>query len=136
MDINLKELRQLTKEAIEAGEKLRIAKENNDLEKEKLRHDEAKAWAESKLITVPEKCKDAASRGKNKVSVLDTRDNYDAYNTNGNNWCKFGSWNCKKSGLKYHYFCQGLEDAGLKYSVEYAHDGVGVRSWFEIIIKW
>jgi hypothetical protein len=135
MEINLQDLKDLIKKAIEDGERLREAKMIDDSKAEKLRHETAKLWADGVAVTIPILCKKAAMGGKSKVIIADTKKEYDATNAKFP-YNEFNGWNTKGSGLKYYYLTKLIDEARLPYKIEYNYDGGGLSSWFEIYIRW
>lgn len=134
MDIDINKLKEETLAAVKRGKELKAQKMLDDNEKEKLRHTQAKAWAESNALTVPALAQEAARKGLNKVTVARIDDYYATHHNFPHN--EFHGWDTSKTGLRYYMLEQILLESGLDVSVEFQHDGVGIRSWYEIYVSW
>lgn len=131
--IDISKLREETLKAVEKGEELKRLKMLDDSEKEKNRHNIAKAWAEAQAASVPSLAMEAARTGKNYLVVANTKRNYDAVAQSNN---RFLNWNTGGIGLRYFLLEEMLTDAGFEVYVTFQHDGVGIESWYEIQVKW
>jgi hypothetical protein len=130
----IEELKQLTAQAIADKKKKSLIEKDNKSEKERLRHESAKARAEFDLLNILNVVKEAACNGKNEFRAANTKRNYNSCNDRMNT---FFSWNKNDNyGLRMSYLHQMLSDKGFDVTVEFAHDGVGIESWYEMYIKW
>jgi len=130
----IEELKQLTAQAIADKKKKSLIEKDNKSEKERLRHESAKALAELDLLNISNLARAAACNGKNEFRAANTKRNYNSYNNRMN---EFSSWNKNDNyGLRMSYLHQMLSDERFDVTVEYAHDGVGIESWYEMYIKW
>jgi hypothetical protein len=130
----IEELRETTTQALEL-KKIQTTIDNiNKSEEDRLRNEEARAWAELKLLRVESLARKAAAEGKNRVAVANTKNDYGATVNSSNN--NHGGWKTNGSGLKYWYLELMLTDRGLDVEVNFEHDGIGISSWYTMYIKW
>jgi hypothetical protein len=131
--IDISKLREETQKAIERGKELNRLKNLEHFEKEKSPHRIAKDWAESHFASIPALAMRSAQEGKNFLTIANTRGCYDAVVDHNN---EFLNWNTGKNGLKYFLLEEMLIYAGFQVDVIFEHDGVGMFSWYEMLIKW
>lgn len=130
-----KELRKLAEQVKVGLTAAQIAAAVTKMEQEKAKRIADEAKAQVVIVQIPSICEVAASQGEMSVSVmrvetqdidhpLGVRDYRYRYCDPG--WLKTVPW------LVWE-FC---EKGGLKPSLEYGDDGVGIKSWFDIVVHW
>jgi len=131
--MTLKQIQSLTEQAIKASELERLELQNRNNEKELLRINQAKTWAEEKFKEALSKIEGAAARAQYAIVVAELK-SYSAVLNNGNR--DNPKFNLKEDGLKWEYFVEKLKEFGFKVSIVYAFDGGGIHSWYNINVDW
>lgn len=124
------ELRQITVDAILRGQEeqrkklIRIREENE----RKAKRDQL--LAEQVLSQVPKKCRLEAAEGRTHAVVMGLEYSRD--------YERYPSGNLEHTALRGPgaLVWNALRNAGLDCAIEYWHDGVGVNSGYNIIVKW
>lgn len=129
--VDLVQLRQLTEEAIQRG-KLKEEKRLADIKAE----DERKAkrdqlFAATVLAEFPDKCEKEAGRGRSHAIIMGLKYNRD-YVYDGNYNSLTYDRLTGPGAIVWNY----LQEAGLKPTIEYWHDGMGMDSGFNIVARW
>lgn len=131
-EVDLVQLRQLTEKAIQRG-KDKEAQRLADVQAE----DERKAkrdqlFAASVLAEFPDKCEREAIRGRSHAVIMGLKHSRD-YTYQGSNFNILGYDHLTGPGaIVWNY----LQEAGLKPTLEYWHDGVGINAGFNIVAHW
>lgn len=140
-EVDLAQLRQLTEQAIQRG-KWKEEKRLADIKAE----DERKArsdqlFAATVLAEFPDKCEKEAGRGRSHAIIMGLKYNRD-YVYDGNFSGFYARANSGNSlsydrltgpgAIVWNY----LQAAGLKPTIEYWHDGIGMDSGFNIVARW
>lgn len=125
-EIDVKKLKKLAKDAIEAGkerERKRLAeiKAKDDRQKEKDR-----LFAAHVIAQVPGKCEAEAEQGRSHAIVMGLKHGRDHDSPAPN-------WKLKGPGAIVWNF---LVTAGLEPAIEHWHDGCGMDGGFNIVVKW
>lgn len=135
--IDAAKLRELTNEAIRKGEeeKRRIEAKKLAAEQKKREADEIKA--QRVIEDIPDRAEKEATAGRSFAIVYSLND-YSDYDRDGNlGWGsaqnKTLHQRLKGVGKLVWDYC---EEAGLKPAIEDWHDGVGMNSGYNIIIRW
>lgn len=116
--VKAKDLAQLTKEQ----QLLRKVSEDNTVRVE----------AENILNTIPSLIEKALQEGKRSVVVMKI-DDYSHHE----NWFDKGRWHVSIIGGPGIIVLDSLKTAkNLNVELRHNHDGVGIRSWAEIVISW
>jgi hypothetical protein len=129
----LEELRQLTRDSIEAGNKQRAKEEAAANARFESAMAQNRLWAEDILLTIPGLCKQAATKGKTSIVLVSS--------------CKDGIYSIEQfnrelakndpRALKYQMLIRLLEvHTDLKVKLTDGHDGVGIESWINICVSW
>jgi len=131
-EVDLAQLRQLTEQAIQRG-KWKEEKRLVDIKVEderKVKRDQL--FAAAVLSDFPDKCEKEAGRGRSHAIIMGLKYSRD-YVYQGNN---FNSIHVElltgPGAIVWNY----LQEAGLKPSIEYWHDGMGMESGFNILVHW
>ena len=130
---DIEKLKKETQEAIRKGEEAKERESEEKHLKEQNRISEAKTWAEYKALSVPSLTMKAAKRGANRATICDTYNEYGAVISKLNN---FVEWDTKGIGLRYSILEKLLKEMGFEVEVVFQHDGIGIRSWYNIDVVW
>jgi hypothetical protein len=125
----IEELTAIKEDALERGRIAEIEAQNAEAK----RVGDAKRWANDQLPKCLEKCKVAATKGEDSAIVFDTINNYNYTRslTRDN-----PELNLKDDlGLKLYYLTELLYEYGLNPQLKYDHDGVGMKSWHNLIVS-
>lgn len=126
MKIDPTELRRLTETAIHDAKEEKRRADEKAAEKERRRIAANKARAETFLADLPTVCRKAALEGKNYVAVYRTK--YEEHVE--------GSSPALKPDSVAGFVLKGIQDAGLRATVDFDHDGCGMESWHNITVRW
>jgi hypothetical protein len=130
VNIDLNKLRQDTNDAIEEAKRLReqrLAKERFESE---LKKQEMEAKAQSILVQIPTRCAVEAKEGRSHAIVYSL--GYDEYRS-GPPYNKIEPHEIKGVGALVWNACQ---KSNLQPTLEYWHDGCGMKSGFNIVVHW
>lgn len=145
--IDVQALRATTNEAIRAAEAARVARlaaeERAQREKSEWVRRETDLKVERILGQVPGRCAIEANAGRSHAIVmsLETRYgrnsqvgiyDYERPTNSGYNGEFNTAWLCGPGKIVY----DNLVAAGLRVTVEYWHDGVGVESGYNLVVHW
>ena len=131
--IDVKKLQTLTEDAIERGRIAAIEHKAREDEKEALRVKVAEQWVENQVIELEARITTAAAEGKYKCKVVEVNEYDVMVDTNERDNLEF---KLDTIGLRYHYLKDTLYKIGLHPTVKFCHDGVGIRSWYEMWVDW
>jgi len=131
-EVDLAQLRQLTEQAIQRGkwkEEKRLADIKAE-EERKAKRDQL--FAATVLAEFPDKCEKEAGRGRSHAIIMGLKYDRD-YTYQGSNFNTLSHDRLTGPGaIVWNY----LQAAGLKPTIEYWHDGMGMDSGFNIVVHW
>jgi len=131
-EVDVAKLRRLTEEAIERGkerERKRLADVKAKDERQKQKD---QLLAAHVLATFPEKCEREAEQGRSHAIIMGLKHGRD-HDSPAPNWNELPYHKLKGPGaIVWNY----LVKAGLKPTIEYWHDGMGIEGGFNIVVKW
>lgn len=133
MTIDVNVLRRLTEAAIQKGKEEAERQKQIQLEEERRQKEMEELRAKGIIAQIPHRAKTEAIAGRSHAIVMGIA--YSDYNKpRGNNeWniCR-PEWLVGAAKIVWDY-CVG---ANLKPTLEFWHDGVGIKSGFNIVIHW
>lgn len=144
MQIDIHKLREMTERVRQDQQmdELSLAAKQAEVTAKIKKHEEEAAART--LANVPNWCELAAGKGKN-CAVIYKSSNYDeAHFLHGDppkdrmtafpldDRTENGLAVCRKLTLIY----EGLKEAGLNPYFRYGHDGIGEKSWFDLVARW
>ena len=133
LHINIDALRDRTKAAIRAGEITAeiIARRQQEAENRKRAIEELKA--EEIFSQVGPRCEQEAAAGRRHAIIMSINayEDYEQPYGSAANVCEPG-W---LQGVARRVY-EGLQEANLNPNIEFWHDGVGIKSGFNIIVHW
>jgi hypothetical protein len=131
-EVDLAKLRKATEDAIQRGkerEKKRLAEVKAKDERQKQKD---QLLASHILAAFPDKCEKEAEQGRSHAIIMGLKYSRD-YDSPAPNWNDLPYNKLKGPGaLVWNY----LSLAGLKPTIEYWHDGMGMDSGFNIVVHW
>jgi hypothetical protein len=130
--VDLKQLRQLTEQAIQRGklkEEKRLAAIKLEEERKAKRE---QLFAETVLAEFPDKCEKEAGRGRSHAIIMGLKYDRD-YTYHGNN---FNILTPERLTGPAAIVWKHLEEAELKPTLEHWHDGMGIDGGFNIVVHW
>lgn len=132
--MNFKEhLQSLTQQA-EAAE---AQKKEVDLQQDLLMRLQLVQQAESMCLGLKDRLEEAARDNKRRLTVMKLTDGYGKYpdyTLHGQFSNEISYANLGIKAMVVYDYCKN--ELGLTPEIMYTHDGIGISSWFEMVVKW
>lgn len=139
---DIKNLKKRTQDAIKKGQEEQKRKQKEQQDKQEAFEKEEQRKAKSILAKLPAKCEQAASEGKNSVTVMKLEyGDYDAnieYFDNKKGLIeKLNLIKSLKAQIVFQECCKIFnEDSGGEVKIEHWHDGIGMNGGYELNVYW
>lgn len=130
--MDVERLRQMTKEAVERGGKKREKKLEEEKREENRKRREEELKAQMIIEQIPYRAETEAKVGRNHAIIMEIGRDYDRPRDD-NNWNRCDYRWLKNAAVIVWNYCVG---AGLNPTLEAWHDGVGIKSGFNIVVRW
>lgn len=129
MNIDISNLKKITEDSIQKGKE--------SIERAKVAREEAAkakivAEAERIIASIPEKCRNAAEQGFNRILIMQERHHFKSEFSNGANM----GWIAEITGGPGILVIEACQKAGLTVDIRHQHDGVGQNDWAELWVSW